>query len=135
MPARHSGCGYPNEYVSDMSTAQREHDDEVKGVREGRLRSDAIRAALRCDASAPGYPEVQGQGQKPLLRLPPFARGAKDGAPGKSATNAESTAKAFEADPSLRFGMTPKNQKPKTKNRIPRLLLLGKESGPVGDYG
>src|SRR6202044_1291463 len=32
MPARHSGCGSPNEYVSDMSTAQR--DDEVKGVRE-----------------------------------------------------------------------------------------------------
>jgi hypothetical protein len=37
-----------------MSTAQGEQDDEVKGVRERRLRSDAIRAALRCGADAPG---------------------------------------------------------------------------------
>jgi hypothetical protein len=68
MPAPLSCCGYPNEYVSEMSTPHRQPNDEVKGGRERRLRSDAIRAALRCGADAPGLHHLSGWGNCAALR-------------------------------------------------------------------
>src|ERR1700722_15113628 len=68
MVARQSCCGYPNEYVSEMSTPQGRQNDKVKGGRERRLRSDAIRAALRCGADAPGLPSPVGWGNCAALR-------------------------------------------------------------------
>src|ERR1700722_7095702 len=62
MVARQSCCGYPNEYVSEMSTPQGRQNDKVKGGRERRLRSDAFRAALRCGADAPDFPSPVGWG-------------------------------------------------------------------------
>jgi hypothetical protein len=68
MVARQSCCGYPSEYVSEMSIPHGQPNDEVKGVRERRLRSDAIRAALRCGADAPGLPSPLGWGNCAALR-------------------------------------------------------------------
>jgi len=50
-----------------MSTPRRQN-DEVKSVRERRLRSDAIRAALRCGADAPGLFSLSGWGNCAAVR-------------------------------------------------------------------